>query len=59
MAKKISRGASHFSLEQLESRELLSWSNTSMLMDQDLSVSKYPSINGSNQTIVVLDSTAP
>jgi len=56
MAKKISRGASHYSLEQLESRELLSWSNTSMLMDQDLSVSKYPSINGSNQVIVDIDS---
>src|SRR5436305_3362217 len=56
MAKKISRGASHYLLESLESRELLSWSNTSMLMDQDLSVSKYPSINGSNQVIVDIDS---
>ena len=25
MAKKISRGASHYNLEQLEDRQLLSW----------------------------------
>src|SRR3982750_887496 len=55
MAKKNTRGAS-YSLDTLESRQLLSWSSTSMLMDQDLSVSKYPSINGNGQLIVDIDS---
>jgi hypothetical protein len=56
MAKKTSVGASHYSLEQLESRELLSWSNTAMLMDQDIALGKYPSINGRGQLIVNIDS---
>jgi subtilisin family serine protease len=55
MAKKTSVGASHYLLEQLESRELLSWSNTSMLMDQDLALSKYPNITGKGQLIVDID----
>jgi hypothetical protein len=55
MAKKNSRGAS-CSLETLEPRQLLSWGNTAMLMDQDYAVSKYPSINGNGQVIVDIDS---
>src|SRR6185369_12590240 len=55
MAKKNSVGAS-YSLEQLEGRQLLSWSSTATLMDQDLAVGKFPSIQGKGQLIVDIDS---
>ena len=55
MAKKNSVGVS-YSLEELEGRQLLSWSNTAMLMDQDAAMSRYPSIVGKGELIVDIDS---
>lgn len=56
MAKKKNSVGASYTLEQLEGRQLLSWSSTATLMDQDLAVGKFPSIQGKGQLIVDIDS---
>src|SRR5262245_2482033 len=50
-----SRKRAAASLEGLESRVLFAWSSYAKLVNQDDAVADFPSLNGSGQTVAVID----